>query len=190
MNVLYGSTCFGVLLPFWRKILIWAHCDTCFDIVPWEWKWPIDLDPLYSNVMSQHGHLADDFEWRAVSSYSSSSLRRWVKILSGNLYSYLLDTSQRVWKIFNRVTHLCVRHLCLWTNCDNSFWPWSCGIGYVIYVMSQHDKCYSIPLYTFGSVLGPKHGLGKNTIKNVIPENNLGFCFWMDGLWHISVKSF
>ena len=55
-------------------------------------------------------------------------------------------------------------------------------LGYVIYVMSQHDKCYSIPLYTFGSVLGPKHGLGKNTIKNVIPENNLGFCFWMDGL--------
>ena len=80
------------------------------------------------------------------------------------------------------MTHLCVRHLCLWTNCDNSFLPWSCGIGYVIYVMSQHDKCYSIPLYTFGSVLGPKHGLGKNTIKNVILEDNLGFCFWMDGL--------
>ena len=48
--------------------------------------------------------------------------------------------------------------------------------------MSQHDKCYSIPLYTFGSVLGPKHGLGKNTIKNVILEDNLGSCFWMDGL--------
>jgi hypothetical protein len=56
------------------------------------------------------------------------------------------------------------------------------NIGYVIYVMSQHDKCYSILLYTFGSVLGPKHGLGKNTIKNVILKDNLGFCFWMDGL--------
>ena len=153
MNVLYGSTCIWCTTAFLATILIWAHCDTCFDIVPWEWKWPIDLDPLYSNVMSQHGHLADDFEWRAVSSYSSSSLRRWVKILSGNMYSYLLYTSQRVWKIFNRVTHLCVRHLCLWTNYDNPFWPWSCGIGYVIYVMSQHDKCYSILLYTFGVFL-------------------------------------
>jgi hypothetical protein len=46
--------------------------------------------------------------------------------------------------------------------------------------MSQHDKCYSIPLYTFGSVLGPKHGLGKNTIKNLYSRTIWDFAFgWM-----------
>jgi hypothetical protein len=48
--------------------------------------------------------------------------------------------------------------------------------------MSQHGKRYSILMYTFGSVLGPKHGLGKNTIKNVILQDNLGVCVWIDDL--------
>jgi hypothetical protein len=48
--------------------------------------------------------------------------------------------------------------------------------------MSQHDKCYSVLMYTFGSGHGPKHGLGKDNIENVILQDNLGICLWMDDL--------
>ncbi len=48
--------------------------------------------------------------------------------------------------------------------------------------MSQHDKCYSVLMYTFGSVLGPKHGLGKDTMEKVILQDNLGIRLWMDDL--------
>jgi hypothetical protein len=34
----------------------------------------------------------------------------------------------------------------------------------------------------FGSVLGPKHGLGKDTLENVILQDNLGIRLWMNDL--------
>ncbi len=40
----------------------------------------------------------------------------------------------------------------------------------------------SVLMYTFGSVLGPKHGLGNNSMENVILQDNLGVCLWMDDL--------
>jgi hypothetical protein len=48
--------------------------------------------------------------------------------------------------------------------------------------MSQHDKRYSVLMYTFGCVLGPKHDLCKDTIENVILQDNLGIRLWMDDL--------